>query len=137
MSYPVNKDEKEWKAELSPERFHVLRQAGTERPWTGELLDEKRPGEFLCAGCGAPLFRSDTKFDSGSGWPSFWDAVNPDAIEVHEDRSLGMVREEIICANCGGHLGHRFPDGYGTPTGQRYCVNSLSLEFTPNDDASK
>jgi len=137
MSYPVNKDEKEWKAELSPERFHVLRQAGTERPWTGELLDEKRPGEFLCAACGAPLFRSDTKFDSGSGWPSFWDAVNPDAIEVHEDRSLGMVREEIICANCGGHLGHRFPDGYGTPTGQRYCVNSLSLTFTPNDDASK
>ena len=137
MTYPVNKDESEWKAGLSPERFHVLRQAGTERPWTGELLDEKRPGEFRCAGCGTPLFRSDTKFDSGSGWPSFWEAVNPDAIEVHEDRSLGMVREEIICANCGGHLGHRFPDGYGTPTGQRYCVNSLSLEFTPSDDASK
>jgi len=137
MNYPVNKDETEWKAELSPERFHVLRQAGTERPWTGELLDEKRPGEFRCAGCGTALFRSDTKFDSGSGWPSFWDAFNPDAIEVHEDRSLGMVREEIICANCGGHLGHRFPDGYGTPTGQRYCVNSLSLEFTPSDDASK
>jgi len=136
MTYPVNKDETEWKAELSPDRFHVLRQAGTERPWTGELLDEKRLGEFLCAGCGASLFRSDTKFDSGSGWPSFWDAANPDAIEVHEDRSLGMVREEIICANCGGHLGHRFPDGYGTPTGQRYCVNSLSLEFTPSDDAS-
>ena len=136
MNYPVNKDDSEWKAQLSPERFHVLRQAGTERPWTGELLDEKRSGEFVCAGCAAPLFLSDTKFDSGSGWPSFWDAVNPDAIEVHQDRSLGMVREEIVCANCGGHLGHRFPDGYGTPTGQRYCVNSLSLEFTPRDGES-
>ena len=131
MNYPVDKSNDEWKAELSPDRFHVLRQAGTEPAWTGELLDEKRPGEFHCAGCGEALFSSETKFESGSGWPSFFDAISPDLIEVREDRSLGMVRTEILCANCGGHLGHLFPDAFDTPTGQRYCTNSLSLTFEP------
>lgn len=129
MGYPVEKDEETWRTQLGPERFHVLRQAGTERPWTGELLNEKRSGQFHCAGCGQALFSSETKFESGSGWPSFWDAIDPSAVELHEDRSLGMVRTEVLCANCGSHLGHLFPDGFGTPTGQRYCMNSLSLEF--------
>lgn len=129
MGYPVEKDEETWRTQLGPERFHVLRQAGTERPWTGELLNEKRSGQFHCAGCGQALFSSETKFESGSGWPSFWDAIDPSAVELHEDRSLGMVRTEVLCSNCGSHLGHLFPDGFGTPTGQRYCMNSLSLEF--------
>lgn len=133
MSYPINKDNDTWKAELPAEKFHVLRQAGTERPWSGELLEEKRPGVFHCGACGADLFSSDTKFESGSGWPSFWDAVNPDAVELKEDRGLGMVRTEVLCAQCGSHLGHLFDDAYGTPTGQRYCMNSLALEFSPHD----
>lgn len=132
MTYPVQKSDDEWKQSLSPERFHVLRQAGTEPAWTGELLNEKRSGQFHCAGCGQALFSSDTKFESGSGWPSFWDAVRPDAVELKEDHSHGMVRTEVLCAQCGGHLGHLFPDAFDTPTGQRYCMNSLSLEFTPN-----
>lgn len=131
MSYPVNKDDSEWKAELPPERYRVLRQAGTEAPWTGELLGEKRSGEYHCAGCGAELFSSATKFDSGSGWPSFWDQARPGAVELHEDRSLGMVRTEVLCAGCGSHLGHLFDDAFGTPTGQRYCMNSLALTFNP------
>ncbi len=131
MAYPVEKDDQQWRAELTPERFHVLRQAGTERPWTGELLEEKRPGVFHCGACGADLFRSETKFESGSGWPSFWDAINPDAVELKQDRSLGMVRTEVLCSNCGSHLGHLFDDGFGTPTGQRYCMNSLAMDFTP------
>lgn len=133
MNYPVQKDEQAWRDQLGPERFHVLRQAGTERPWTGELLGEKRSGLFHCAACGQALFSSDTKFESGSGWPSFWDAVNPEAVELHEDRTLGMVRTEVLCSQCGSHLGHVFPDGFGTPTGQRYCMNSLALEFQPED----
>ena len=133
MGYRVEKDDATWKAELPPERFHVLRQAGTEPPWTGELLAEKRPGLFHCGACGADLFSSDTKFESGSGWPSFWDAVNPEAVELKDDRSLGMVRTEVLCASCGSHLGHLFDDGFGTPTGQRYCMNSLALDFSPND----
>ena len=133
MNYPVSKDDAQWREELPAEKFHVLRQAGTEPPWSGELLAEKRPGVFQCGGCGADLFASATKFESGSGWPSFWDAINPDAVELKEDRSLGMLRTEVLCASCGSHLGHLFDDALGTPTGNRYCMNSLALEFEPED----
>ena len=133
MNYPVSKDDAQWREELPAEKFHVLRQAGTEPPWSGELLGEKRPGVFQCGGCGADLFLSSTKFESGSGWPSFWDAINPEAVELKEDRSLGMVRTEVLCASCGSHLGHLFNDAVGTPTGNRYCMNSLALEFQPED----
>ena len=125
----VVKDDALWKAELPPERYAILRQAATEPPWTGELLAEKREGVYSCAGCGNELFASDTKFESGSGWPSFFDSITPGAVELHEDRSLGMVRTEVVCGACGGHLGHLFDDAIGTPTGQRYCMNSLALEF--------
>lgn len=130
MSPEITKSDDEWKAELDPERYHVLREKGTEPAWTGTLLDMHDPGLFRCAACGAELFRSDDKFDSGSGWPSFTKAVTDGVIEEHEDRTWGMRRTEITCARCGGHLGHVFPDGPG-PTGMRYCVNSLSLEFDP------
>jgi peptide-methionine (R)-S-oxide reductase len=126
----IVRTEDEWKAQLEPDRYHVLREKGTEPAWTGALLDVHDPGLFRCAACGAELFRSDDKFDSGSGWPSFTRAVADGVINEHEDRSLGMRRTEITCARCGGHLGHVFPDG-PKPTGLRYCVNSLSLEFDP------
>ena len=129
MADKVVKDDVLWKAELPPERYAILRQAETEPPWTGELLTEKRDGVYSCAGCGNALFDSGTKFESGSGWPSFFDAITPGAVELHEDRSLGMVRTEVVCGACGGHLGHLFDDAIGTPTGQRYCMNSLALEF--------
>jgi len=129
-AYEVTKTEEEWLAELGPERYAVLRQSGTERAWTGELLDESRAGVYTCAACNAELFASGTKFDSGCGWPSFYESVRPNAVELIEDASLGMVRTEVRCANCGSHLGHVFPDGFGTPTGDRYCMNSLSLDFT-------
>jgi len=135
MSPQVEKTEQEWKAELSPEQFHVLRQKGTEPAWSGALLDVHDPGLFRCAACGAALFRSDDKFDSGSGWPSFMRAAEEGIIEEHQDKSHGMVRTEITCARCGGHLGHVFPDG-PQPTGLRYCVNSLSLDFEPEKDDS-
>lgn len=131
MAEKVVKDDALWKAQLPPERYAILREAGTEPPWSGELLAEKREGVYTCAGCGAPLFASATKFESGSGWPSFYDALEPGAVVLHEDRSLFSVRTEVVCAACGGHLGHVFPDGFGTPTGQRYCMNSLALEFEP------
>ena len=127
--YPVEKTEEQWKAELDPERYAVLREAATERAWTGQLLDESRPGLYTCGACNAELFKSGTKFDSGCGWPSFYDSVNPDAVELIEDTSLGVVRTEVRCAACGSHLGHLFDDGFGTPTGLRYCMNSLSLGF--------
>lgn len=136
MSYAVNKPDSEWRAELTPQEYHVLREAGTERAYTGELLDEGRAGLYTCRACGSELFKAGTKFDSGCGWPSFYESVRPDAVQLLEDRTLGMVRTEVRCANCGSHLGHVFPDGFGTPTGDRYCMNSLSLSFTPEKEAS-
>jgi peptide-methionine (R)-S-oxide reductase len=132
VTYDVNKSNDEWKAELSEEEFAVLREAATERAWTGELLDEDRDGLYRCKACKNELFKSGTKFDSGCGWPSFYESVNADAVELREDTSLGMVRTEVLCAKCGSHLGHVFPDGFGTPTGDRYCMNSLALDFDPN-----
>ncbi|MBW4031956.1 MAG: peptide-methionine (R)-S-oxide reductase MsrB [Acidobacteria bacterium] len=134
--YPVEKTEEQWKAELDPERYAVLREAATERAWTGQLLDESRSGLYTCAACNAELFKSGTKFDSGCGWPSFYDSVNPDAVELIEDTSLGVVRTEVRCAACGSHLGHVFDDGFGTPTGLRYCMNSLSLGFHAEPSAA-
>ena len=132
MEYEVQRTDAEWRAQLSTPAYRVLRQAGTEAPWTGDLLDEHRAGRFQCGACGNELFRAETKFDSGCGWPSFYEAVRPDAVELLDDRSLGMVRTEVRCAKCGSHLGHVFPDGYGTPTGDRYCMNSLALQFAPD-----
>jgi len=136
MVEKITKDNALWKAELPPERFAILRQAATEPAWSGALLDEKREGLYRCAGCSQELFPSGTKFESGSGWPSFWEAIDPLAIELHEDRSFGVVRTEVTCAACGGHLGHLFDDAAGTPTGQRYCMNSLALDFVPGDDTA-
>ena len=131
MGYEVSKSDDQWKSELSPEEYAVLRQAATERPWTGELLDEKREGLYTCKACGNELFIAGTKFDSGCGWPSFYESVRPEAVELREDRSLGQIRTEVLCARCGSHLGHVFPDGFGTPTGDRYCMNSIGLDFKP------
>jgi peptide-methionine (R)-S-oxide reductase len=130
MAYNVVKTEDEWREELGS-RYSILREADTEQPWSGALLDEHRPGVFTCGACHAELFKTDAKFDSGSGWPSFFESVNPDAVKLVTDSSLGMVRTEVLCANCGSHLGHLFDDAYQTPTGDRYCMNSLSLDFTP------
>ncbi|GAB3094123.1 peptide-methionine (R)-S-oxide reductase MsrB [Isoptericola nanjingensis] len=131
MTYEVTKSDQQWKVELNPQEFAVLRQAGTERPWTGELLDEKRVGVYRCRACGNELFRSETKFDSHCGWPSFYTPLAGDAVELLEDRSHGMVRTEVRCARCGSHLGHVFDDAPQTPTGDRFCMNSLSLTFEP------
>ncbi|SMH31953.1 peptide-methionine (R)-S-oxide reductase [Rathayibacter oskolensis] len=128
-SYSVNKTDAQWREELDREKYAVLREAATERPWTGELLDEHRSGLYTCAACNAELFKSGTKFDSGCGWPSFYESVRPEAVQLIEDSTLGMVRTEVRCASCGSHLGHVFPDGFGTPTGDRYCMNSLALNF--------
>lgn len=135
MSYPTSKSDEQWRAELSADQYAVLRQAATERPWTGELLDESRAGLYACAACGNELFVSGTKFDSHCGWPSFYESVRPEAVELIEDRSHGMLRTEVRCAQCGSHLGHVFPDGFGTPTGDRYCMNSIALSFTPETPA--
>ena len=132
-AYPVAKTDAEWREELDPTRFSILRKAATERPWSGALLDEHRTGVYSCGACGAELFASGTKFDSGSGWPSFYESINPDAVVLKKDRSLFMTRTEVLCAACGSHLGHLFDDAYQTPTGDRYCMNSLSLEFTEDN----
>lgn len=124
----IQKSEEEWKQELSSEEYHVLRQQGTERAFSGKYHDTKTPGVYKCAGCGQPVFSSEDKFDSGTGWPSYTQPVSSDAVETKEDRSLGMMRTEVHCSRCGGHLGHVFPDG-PEPTGQRYCINSVSLDL--------
>jgi peptide-methionine (R)-S-oxide reductase len=129
MTYEIEKTDDEWREQLGPVQFQILREAATERPWSGALLDEKRAGVYTCGACGAELFASGTKFDSGSGWPSFYESVNPDAVELVTDNTLGMTRTEVRCATCGSHLGHLFDDAYQTPTGDRYCMNSLSLGF--------
>jgi peptide-methionine (R)-S-oxide reductase len=128
MPTKLQKSDAEWRAELTPEQYHILREKGTERPFTGALVNNHADGFYHCAACDAPLFTSGTKFESGSGWPSFFEPVTPEAVELHEDSTLGMKRVEVTCATCGGHLGHVFPDG-PNPTGQRYCINSASLKF--------
>ena len=132
----VEKSETEWRKELPPERYEVLRQAGTEPPFSGELYHNEADGTYRCGACGAPLFSSQTKFPSGSGWPSFYAPQDADNVELIEDRSHGMVRTEVRCAVCGSHLGHVFDDG-PKPTGERYCINSLALDFAPGQAASE
>jgi peptide-methionine (R)-S-oxide reductase len=128
-AFEIQRSPAEWRRRLGPQRFHILREAGTERPFTSPLLKEKRKGIFACAGCGLPLFSSSAKYDSGTGWPSFWKAL-PNAVAYKRDLSLGMVRTEEHCRRCGGHLGHVFDDG-PRPTGKRHCINGLSLTFKP------
>lgn len=129
----IDKTDAEWREELTAEQYRVLRQQGTERAFTGEYHDAKEEGVYRCAGCGAELFASEHKFDSGSGWPSFIRAAEEDAVETETDTGYGMVRTEVHCRRCGGHLGHVFPDG-PPPTGRRFCINSVSLDFEPSDE---
>ena len=134
MTNKVDRSDTEWREVLSPEQYHVLREKGTERAFTGEYAHTKDAGEYRCAGCGKVLFRSDEKFESGSGWPSFWAPAERDAVDTEVDPSYGMVRTEVKCSDCGGHLGHVFEDG-PQPTGLRYCINSAALKLDPRVDA--
>ena len=128
MTEKMDRPDQEWKLLLSPKQYEVLREKGTERAFTGEHWDNHEAGRYLCAGCGEELFRSEQKFDSGTGWPSFWAPARREAVAETDDRSHGMRRTEVVCARCGGHLGHLFPDG-PAPSGQRYCINSAALDF--------
>ncbi len=133
MPKNLTKSDEQWRKELTPEQYHVLRQKGTERPFTGEYVNSKADGTYACAGCGQALFASGTKFDSGSGWPSFWDVIDKGNIEVKADNSLFMRRTEVVCSRCGGHLGHLFDDGPRETTGLRYCINSAALALQTDD----
>ncbi len=133
MVEKIAKSDAEWQRELSPEQYAVLRQHATERPFTGEYVNTKTPGVYLCAACGQPLFSSDTKFNSGSGWPSFWDVIDKGNVELKRDVSHGMERIEILCSRCGSHLGHVFDDGPAETTGLRYCINSVALQLKQNE----
>jgi peptide-methionine (R)-S-oxide reductase len=125
------KPEEYWKENLTPEQYHIMREKGTDAPFTGQYDHNEEPGMYQCAACNVTLFSSDTKFDSGSGWPSFYDVAQTGTVELHDDKSFGMTRTEALCANCGAHLGHVFDDGPRDKTGQRYCINSTSLKFVP------
>jgi len=133
MQTPMPKDENEWKKTLTPEQYDVLRCSATEAPFTGEYVDTDDKGMYLCAGCGTPLFSSETKFHSGSGWPSFFDVVDKGNVELKDDNAHGMHRTEVVCKTCGGHLGHLFDDAPQTPTGQRFCINSAALKLKKSD----
>ena len=136
MTGKVNKTDQEWQKELTPDQFWVCRLKGTEPPFSGEYVDEKSPGIYACVACGQQLFRSDAKYDSGSGWPSFFQPIAPDRIIEERDTSHGMIRTEILCSRCGSHLGHVFPDGPQEETGLRYCTNSLSLNLKKDGDGA-